>query len=100
RMVGLFINTLTVRIKIDPAATVVEWLSGLHRHLAELREYEHTPLVQVQEWSQVPRGTRLFESLLVYENYPFDESLRQGLKGLSVGAATATTRTNYPVMVV
>jgi amino acid adenylation domain-containing protein len=100
RMVGLFINTLTVRIKVEPEQTLVEWLTGLHHHLAELREYEHTPLVSVQECSQVPRGTRLFESLLVYENYPFDESLRQGMKGLSVGQATATTRTNYPVMVV
>ncbi len=100
RMVGLFINTLTVRIKVEPEQTVVEWLSGLHRHLAELREYEHSPLVQVHEWSELPRGTRLFESLLVYENYPFDESLRQGMKGLSVSGGTATTRTNFPVMVV
>ncbi|MFO0760431.1 MAG: amino acid adenylation domain-containing protein [Byssovorax sp.] len=100
RMVGLFINTLTVRIKVEPDMPLVAWLSGINRHLAELREYEHTPLVEVQEQSEIPRGTRLFESLLVYENYPFDESLRQGLKGLSVGQASATTRTNFPVMVV
>ena len=46
----------------------------LQREQAEAREYEYAPLVQVQAWSDVPRGTPLFESHFVFENYPLSEA--------------------------
>ena len=71
-MVGLLINTLPVRVRIDPDRCVGEWLEEVQRHQAETRRYEQTPLSDVQAWSPVPRGTPLFESLLVVENVPLD----------------------------
>ncbi len=73
-MVGLFINTLPVRIAVPRGARLSSWLSGVQRTQVEAREYEYTPLVQVQAWSDVPRGTPLFESLYVFENYPIEQS--------------------------
>ncbi|RMF32481.1 MAG: non-ribosomal peptide synthetase, partial [Chloroflexi bacterium] len=49
-MVGLFINTLPVRARIRPETPVVEWLRRLQAQLAAMRQYEYSPLVQVQEW--------------------------------------------------
>ena len=54
--VGLFINTLPVRVHIDPDEGVVNWLIRLQEHQVELRQFESTPLVQIQSWSEVPSG--------------------------------------------
>jgi amino acid adenylation domain-containing protein/non-ribosomal peptide synthase protein (TIGR01720 family) len=99
RMVGLFINTLAVRVAIDRDAPALTWLKALQEQQAELREYEHTPLVQVQGWSEMPRGTPLFESLVVFENYPVEESLKQGVRGLTILDARTTERPPYPMTV-
>ena len=56
QMVGMFINTLPVRVKVDGQARVDEWLRELQREQVEMREYEYSPLVQVQGWSEVPKG--------------------------------------------
>ncbi|MEO7329041.1 MAG: condensation domain-containing protein, partial [Minicystis sp.] len=63
RMVGLFINTLPVRASVSPALTAPVFLKALQAQQAELREYEYVPLVEIQGYSEVPRGTTLFESL-------------------------------------
>ncbi|MFT3769045.1 MAG: amino acid adenylation domain-containing protein [Minicystis sp.] len=70
RMVGLLINTLPVRVRAPLDARVEAWLADLQVHLAELREHEHSPLVDVMAQSDLPRGAPLFESLVVFENYP------------------------------
>src|SRR5580704_1682 len=75
RMVGLFINTLAVRVKVPPDAAALPWLRSLQDQQAELREYEHSPLVDVQGWSELPRGVPLFESQVAFENYPSAEAL-------------------------
>ncbi|HYH78193.1 MAG TPA: amino acid adenylation domain-containing protein [Longimicrobium sp.] len=77
-MVGLFINTVPVRAHADPAARVAPWLKALQAGAAAGREHGHAPLAQVQQWSEVPAGTPLFESLLVFENYPADEGAEDG----------------------
>src|SRR5439155_355721 len=54
----------------------------------------------VQRWSGVPSGKPLFESIVVFDNYPFDESLKHGAKGLAIDDVDTTERTNYPIHVV
>ncbi|HZI12920.1 MAG TPA: amino acid adenylation domain-containing protein, partial [Myxococcus sp.] len=75
RALGLFINTLPIRIHVDEEAPVLSWLKRLHEQQLELRQYEHTPLVHVRGWSEVARGTPLFESLFILENYPVDAAV-------------------------
>jgi amino acid adenylation domain-containing protein/non-ribosomal peptide synthase protein (TIGR01720 family) len=72
QMVGLFINTLPVRTKLDRDLDFVQWLHKLQAQQVEMRQYEYSPLVQVQRWSEVGRQEQLFESNLVFENYPVD----------------------------
>ncbi|MFF7597669.1 amino acid adenylation domain-containing protein [Streptomyces mirabilis] len=74
QMVGLFINTLPVRIDVSDGTEAGAWLEGVQEHLVALREFEHTPLAQVQSWSGVGRGRRLFASLVVVENHPVSGS--------------------------
>ncbi|HVR95885.1 MAG TPA: condensation domain-containing protein, partial [Thermoanaerobaculia bacterium] len=71
-MAGLFINALPVRVRTDSGRELVAWLRDLQSAQTEQREFEHCLLEQVQAWSEVPRHTPLFESLLVFQNYPVD----------------------------
>src|SRR5262249_34268985 len=99
-MVGLLINTLPVRVRIDEEAGLLDWLKVLQREQVELREYEYSPLVEVQHWSEVGRGRPLFDSLLVFENYPLDAgSIKENLS-LHLEDVCSFDRTNYPLTVV
>ena len=55
-MVGLFINTLPLRVRVTPDARLSSWLRGIQETHGELLQHEHAPLVDVQSWSDVPRG--------------------------------------------
>ncbi|HVZ39802.1 MAG TPA: amino acid adenylation domain-containing protein [Candidatus Kapabacteria bacterium] len=96
-MVGLFINTLPVRIEIDPADTVLDWLRKLQSQHVEIREYEFSSLVDVHGWSSVPRGRPLFESILIVENLPADLSVLSTRSRLKIDDMRAHWRTSYPL---
>ena len=68
-VVGVFINTLPVRVNVDPAAGLVDWLRSLRAAQQEVFAWEHTPLVLVQSWGEVARGTPLFETNIVFDNF-------------------------------
>jgi surfactin family lipopeptide synthetase C len=97
-MVGLFINTLPVRVQIETEDSLISWLKQLQTQLLEIRNFESSPLVEIQGWSEVPRGLPLFESILVFENYPVDRVLHQQ-KTLTIENVTAFDYTNYPLTV-
>jgi amino acid adenylation domain-containing protein/non-ribosomal peptide synthase protein (TIGR01720 family) len=98
--VGLFINTLPVRVKVDDDNDVVAWLRDLREQQIRMRPFGHAPLVKVQSWSSVARGKPLFESLVVYDH----ESLEARLHAL--GSAWETRhfeyigQTAYPLAVI
>jgi amino acid adenylation domain-containing protein/non-ribosomal peptide synthase protein (TIGR01720 family) len=74
--VGLFINTLPMRISVRPDASVAAWLHEIREQHVSLRPYEQTPLRIIQKASEVPGGVGLFNSILVFENYLLDSALR------------------------
>ncbi len=99
-MVGLFINTLPLRVRLAPETNVIAWLKGLFEQNTELRRYEHTPLVEIQGWSEIPRGQPMFESLLVFENYPVDRAVAECAGDLGLRDVECIEQTNYPLTLV
>jgi surfactin family lipopeptide synthetase C len=85
-MVGIFINTLPVRVKIAPEMRVVDWLRHLQAEQLETRQYEYSPLSRIQNWSEVQRGSLLFQSIVVFENYPEQSSSSTSGAQARVGA--------------
>jgi natural product biosynthesis luciferase-like monooxygenase protein len=65
-IVGNFINTLPVRATIDRQANVTKWLQERRAAATHLRTFEHSSLLDIHKWSDVPTGQPLFESNLVY----------------------------------
>ncbi|MGO4725196.1 amino acid adenylation domain-containing protein [Inquilinus sp. 2KB_23] len=94
-LLGLFINTLPVAQELDPARRVGDWLRQLQGLNVAMREHEHTPLYEIQGWAG-QGGRSLFDSLLVFENYPVDQALRERDEGsLRFGPVDNIETTNY-----
>ena len=98
-MVGLFINTLPLRVRVDEDADVVSWLQSLQQAQAEARRFEHTPLARIQGWSDAPRGRPLFESIVVFENYPLVAGRFDRCADLAIRDVRLAEKTNYPLTV-
>jgi amino acid adenylation domain-containing protein len=99
RMVGVFINTLPVRVRVPRDEGVLPWLQTLQSRQAEQREHEHSSLAELQGLSEIPRGTPLFESLFLFENYPVDPLLGRAAEGLGVSDARGHEQPAYPLTV-
>ena len=96
-MVGLLINTLPVRVWAKPDSLLLPWLNSLRSQWVALREYEHTPLVKIQEWSEVPPGIALFESIVIFENYQVNEALRSQGGNWKLREFQLLEQINYPL---
>ena len=75
-MIGLFINTLPIRVQISLDQPLLSWLQQLRKQNLALRKYEHTPLPKIQQWSDITPGKTLFETLVVFENHTLNQALR------------------------
>ncbi|MBM9484652.1 non-ribosomal peptide synthetase [Pseudomonas sp. ICBG1301] len=103
RTVGLFINSIALRVKLpedDQPCSVRQWLSGLLDSNMQLREYEYLPLVTIQEYSELPKGQPLFDSLFVFENAPVEVSVLDHAQSLNATSDSGRTHTNFPLTAV
>ncbi|MDB9524396.1 amino acid adenylation domain-containing protein [Oscillatoria sp. CS-180] len=96
-MVGLFINTLPMRVNLAPDQCVNTWLQQLQNQQLEQQPYEYTPLVQIHGSSDIPRSLPLFESIVVFENYPVEPALKQGVRNFAIEDVITAEQTNYPL---
>ncbi|MFL8988772.1 non-ribosomal peptide synthetase [Pseudomonas sp. QLc11A] len=103
RTVGLFINSIALRVKMPEdgqRCSVRQWLSGLLDSNMQLREYEYLPLVNIQEQSELPKGQPLFDSLFVFENAPVEVSVLNRAQSLNATSDSGRTHTNFPLTAV
>lgn len=109
-MIGLFINTMPVRVSHSPSEPISDLLHRLQDQHSAALAFEHVPLVQAQLASEVPKGEALFDTIFVFENYPTknddesDESLQVGAskdkrKALDLANVMAFEKTNYALSV-
>lgn len=98
-MVGLFINTLPVRARVSQESRVLDWMRELRGQWTAMRDFEHTPLAQVQNWSSIESGKPLFESILVFENYLLNTTLRAQGGDWAKREFRLYEQTNFPLTV-
>ncbi|NJJ57027.1 non-ribosomal peptide synthase/polyketide synthase [Pseudomonas sp. B14(2022)] len=96
QQLGLFINTLPIVSAPSPAQPAAQWLNELQALNLSLRDHEHVPLYDIQGWAG--QQGALFDTLLVFENFPVAEALKQGAPaGLTFGRMHNHERTHYPL---
>ncbi|MEW6067031.1 MAG: amino acid adenylation domain-containing protein [Nitrospirota bacterium] len=76
-IVGLFINTLPVRVRISSDQSLVSLFKEIRKQYLSMRNHEHIPLLKVLGWSQVHRDINLFESITVFDNYELNSKLQE-----------------------
>ncbi|AZC32355.1 Non-ribosomal peptide synthetase [Pseudomonas chlororaphis subsp. piscium] len=97
QQVGLFINTLPLIVSAPPSQSVSAWVRTVQALNLEMREHEHTPLFDIQRWAG-SAGEALFDTLVVFENFPVAKSLEQASEaGLRFSGVSSQERTNYPL---
>ena len=99
QILGLFINTLPLTASPAPGTRAADWLRALQADNLAMREHEHTPLAQLQQWAG-HGGQALFDTLIVFENFPMDAVLlNQAPGGLRFGELGGQDDTHYPLTV-
>ncbi len=96
-MVGLFINTLPLRVNTKDDKTVIEYLGDVNRSLIERESYECAPLTEIKQCCDFENKGEIFDSLLVIENYPLDKQLGSDKGRLFIGGYSMREMTNYPL---
>ncbi|AUH39243.1 non-ribosomal peptide synthetase [Streptomyces sp. CMB-StM0423] len=97
-IIGLFINTLPVRIRLDGAQPVADMLAGLQERQVALMAHQHIGLQEVQKAAGAG-GT--FDTLVVFENYPAPAAGSSGPGALTIRPAGVTEDTgHYPLTLI
>ncbi|AFZ33306.1 non-ribosomal peptide synthetase (plasmid) [Gloeocapsa sp. PCC 7428] len=100
-MVGLFINTIPVRVQVPDQEFLIPWLQKLQlAQVAAISQYQFTPLLDIQTASEIPKGAALFECILVYENYPVDATSLHSSAGLQIESVNTHEWTSFPLTLV
>jgi acyl transferase domain-containing protein/aryl carrier-like protein len=93
-MVGLFINTLPVRVRISPETPTEAWLKGLQTEQADAHAFEFSSLIDIQRYSEVSYGEPLFESVVIFQS-PHDLSL--STSDIKLTEVKSFERNSYPM---
>ncbi|MEM1366477.1 MAG: amino acid adenylation domain-containing protein, partial [Cyanobacteria bacterium P01_H01_bin.15] len=101
-MVGLFINTVPLRSQISATQELLPWLQDLQQTQRDRECFGFNSLTDIQRWSELPTGTGLFDSLLVFENYPvsIESATNSPELGIQLQDAQGYEQTNYPLTLV
>lgn len=99
-MVGLFINTLPVRIRTVPEEGIGDLLSRTREHLQRCEEYVHIPRLVINEYLEKANREMLFDSVVVLENYPLAQRLLQSGGELKIGGYSITETTGHDITVI
>nr|WP_280780829.1 non-ribosomal peptide synthetase [Rhodococcus opacus] len=96
-MLGLFINTVPVRVRMDPDETCAQLLTRLQGEQVSLLDHHYLGLGDIQ--ARIGLGN-LFDTLSVFESYPVDKSgfdEHTDIAGMRVTALDARDATHYPI---
>ncbi|WP_249044250.1 non-ribosomal peptide synthase/polyketide synthase [Crossiella equi] len=96
QMVGLFINTIPTRVTVPSGQSLLAWLRGLQADQTESRRHDFLALPELRGLSEVPGGGSLFDSIVVFENYPFDSEAVDET-GLRIRSVKAVDTTSFPL---
>jgi len=92
--IGSFINTIPFRTEIDANKRLGEWLQNIQKNHGRASQWETSSLAEIQRNAGVTGGQDLFQSILVFENYPQRDSSSQAL---SIVGTEHFEQSSYPL---
>lgn len=98
QMVGLFINTLPLRLRCPGDTRLLRWLGETQRAMTELREHQHLPLSRIERGTGRGRSGGLFDSIVVVENFPARVGDGYGSPQLGIAEPAVLVDEGYPLV--
>ncbi len=98
-MVGLFINTIPLRIHTSLHDQINDLVMRTDKLLREREAFENTPLLEIKGCSSLAGIESLFDTIVAIENYPLDNHLLSQESKLSIHSYSITERTHYDLSV-
>jgi amino acid adenylation domain-containing protein len=96
RMIGLFINTVPVRLRLRPEESVPDMLVRHQREQTALLPHQHLGLTEIQQAAGLGN---LFDTIMAVENYPLDRTALDVPGGrLRTSGAEIRDATHYPLV--
>ena len=99
-MVGMFINTLPLRIQAHSDEKMSDFLERSYTASKQREEFENTSLAIINEYLEAYPGETLFDSVLILENYPLDKQLMLEKGKLSVESFSISGMTHYDLTLI
>jgi len=93
-IIGPMLNTLPLRVKVRRGDTVKELMERVQQTGLDILECSSSPLTSIRQWAGIANSSELFESIVVYENAPFDSNVAQRINSLCTDMETVEP-TNY-----
>ncbi|WP_440115897.1 amino acid adenylation domain-containing protein [Paenibacillus sp. QZ-Y1] len=96
QIVGLFINTVPVRVQCSPNDNFAALLEKLQLAAVESESFSYMSLADIQSGTSCSKA--LFSHLLAFENYPFEPDSAKGQEeddGFTIVDAHTFEQTNY-----
>ncbi|WP_019927285.1 non-ribosomal peptide synthetase [Nocardia sp. BMG111209] len=97
-IVGIFINTMPMRVRLEDDRAIGVWLQRIQHAQVAARAHDHYPLPSIQQHTDLPNGQLMFESLLVFENFPRRTGWT-GRGGVDMRQERYVGWTNYPLAI-
>jgi len=97
QMAGLFMNVLPMRTTMPENQGIGDWLQAMQKQLMEARNFEYVSLNQILSWSKWSGASSIFDSLLVFENFPWSDIDAGGMALKDFQGGLTTT---YPLTLV
>jgi amino acid adenylation domain-containing protein len=100
-IVGLFINTLPLRVQSGPAGNIENLLYKINKTLQMREAHETASLIDIKEYSEIDNKEELFDSIVIIENYPLDSRLilEDKTGQLSIDSYSMVETTHYDLTV-
>jgi amino acid adenylation domain-containing protein/non-ribosomal peptide synthase protein (TIGR01720 family) len=98
-MVGLFINTLPLRLKPHPHETIIESLEKVNKNIKDREKYDNMSLAAVKGCAALDKRHELFDSIIIIENYPLDIHMMNNKNGFSITSYSIIEKTNYDLTI-
>ncbi|MGW6312337.1 amino acid adenylation domain-containing protein [Streptomyces sp. NPDC055099] len=95
-MIGLFINTLPVRVRLDGSQPLLDMLHEVQERQSALLAHQHLGFPEIQQLAGPGAG---FDTLLVYENYPRPPGEAPTPDALTLATVESRQATHYPLSI-
>lgn len=98
QMVGLFINTLPLRVQSKSREKIIDYLERIKKDLQHRANFEYAHLVNIKKVSELKNSfDQLFDSIVVIENYPLDKRLKEKVGDIQIDSYSISEMTNFDI---